>query len=330
MRDAGLRADSRAHLLAALILAAFAALVVVTSIIAFGPGSLTDTDGKFFVVMAERLPDVASGDIGITTYRMSRPLLPALAWVAGAGRAEAMLAATTAVYLAAFAGLGWATSKLTHAAAPPWRLLCAPALWLTLPNLVAEPVAVLLVLMAFMGGGVRGPLAGALAMLAKESAAVALLPLGLRALARRRWGEALGWLAAALPLGAWWVALRAWTGRWPWEDAPVGGGVTLPFAGMIEAFPEQVALARTDGAGALAWVIVSMVVALGTLAVALRGWRRDRAQLLWAAAAASALLVLSGGVDTWGNPGESLRLLLPAQVLVLVAMRAPRDAPAAR
>ena len=135
----------------------------------------------------------------------------------------------------------------------------------------------------------------------------------LRSMARRRYAEVLGWATTAVPLLLWWTWVRYRIGFWPFLDPTVGYSrpLDLPFRGFLAALwstDSEVALIVAAAAG---WVTIAFAV----WAYIVGPWFP-----LTAGALASALLAVFFGPGQASLPGEAFRVMLPAEVLVALAM----------
>jgi hypothetical protein len=282
-------------------------------------------DGQFYLLAAQ--DPLILGDahryMDVPAYRYQRILYPALAWLAAGGRPEAVPAALVAVNLGAvllgavFVGL----LAARHGRSPLWALfypLLSGLLLATLRDL-AEPVA-----MAFLAGGLYAydarrhwwaALLLALALLAKEIAAVALLALALHALAGRRSLRAfLAMCLAGAPLAAWWGYIWLQLGRLPLSGGRANFGP--PLAGMLD-YADSLWPPGGDPAHAaygLAFLAVMLASLLPAVVEFLRGLARPWGLLLILYAGLFACLTNA----VWVEPWSYARVTLPLAV-VLVA-----------
>jgi hypothetical protein len=286
-------------------------------------------DGQFFLLAAHDplILGPAHRYMDEPAYRYQRVLYPALAWLAAAGRPQALPAALVAVNLGAvllgtvFVGL----LAARHGRSPLWALfypLLSGLLLATLRDL-AEPVA-----MALLAGGLYAydgrrhgwaALCMALALLAKEIAAVALAALALHALLGRRSGRAFLLLClAGLPLAGWWGYIWLRLGELPLAGGQANFGP--PLAGMLDYAR---GLWRPGGKAAhtaygLAFLAVMLASLLAAVVEFLRGFGRP-----WGLA-----LVFYAGLfvcltdKVWVEPWSYARVTLPLAVVLAAGFAA--------
>jgi hypothetical protein len=158
----------------------------------------------------------------------------------------------------------------------------------------------------------------ALLLLARETMILAVLPLAIRELGKRRYSSALMWTATVLPLLAWWTWVRYRIGFWPFLDPTVAYSrpFDLPFLGFLALLwdPDSGTMLRAATSVGWATLIAAMWIHVA------RPWFP-----LTAGAVASALLVVFFGPGQANLPGEAFRVMLPAQVLVAIAWLCRRE-----
>jgi hypothetical protein len=260
----------------------------------------------------------AGPDTG-TAYRYGRILFPFSAWALAAGQPALLRITIPLLYIGAVMLV--ATLAATHAeeaGRPPiagLAVLLVPSAVLTLPILVPEFFVAALILLMYRLDELhrdRAALgAAALTLLARETAVLAMVPLAFRALHNRDWRDIVRWAAAVIPLLIWYVWVRVRIGVWPFDDpqVPPARALDLPVRSFLsKAWSGDAGWALMSGA-ILGWAtIVAGVIVT---------WRRRT--LLSAAGLAMAALVLVFGPAQAEWPGEAVRLMLPAQLLIAVA-----------
>ena len=268
-------------------------------------------DGRIFA---------GAGELTGTAYRYGRILFPLAAWLLAVGQRRLIPLTLPLAYIAAvllFATL--ACTRCARAGRPPiWGLaaLLVPSAFLTVPLLVPEFLIAGLVLLIYHFAETdrigHARVAAALLLLTRETAVLALAPLVLSHVRRREWDAALRWSVVTIPLLLWYVWLRVRVGVWPFLDPghPAGTALDLPLRGFLSAVWRADAGTALVLAASLGWI----TIAIGAAVVSLR-----RTALAWAALS-MALLVMVFGLGEAEFPGEAVRLMLPAQLLIAVAM----------
>jgi hypothetical protein len=195
---------------------------------------------------------------------------------------------------------------------------------LTVPLLVPEFLVAGLVLLTYHFAETnrirQARVAAALLLLTRETALLALPPLILSHVRRREWRALVGWSVVAIPLLLWYVWLRARVGVWPFLDPrhPAGRALDLPTRSFLSAVWRADAGTALVLAAGLGWV----TIAIGAAVVSSR-----RTALAWAALSMASLILLFGRGQA-ELPGEAVRLMLPAQLLIAVAALAHRSSAA--
>lgn len=273
----------------------------------------TGYDGQFYFYLAEdpflRNPETArSLD---NTFRVRRWLYPLLGHVFSGGRRGAVPVALVAINVAALATLTWLLALAAlRAGRRPWVALLPVAYagsWIPLLLDLTEPVQLVL-LAAGMLSGSAGLLLGA--ALAKETAGVALLTEGVRALADRRWGALARHSAAAAIYLGWALAVFLLVRGTHFNSLgahfldPAGA----PFLTLLKG-PSHLLTALP-------------AVLICCLACARLVQFRDGPTV---AAAAYAVLALGAGYDTWLDPAAFLRVTAGALVLIYLSWCRERD-----
>lgn len=315
----------RALVVALAVGAAFAVAAVLAAL--DDPSGFRNSDGRSF----EHVASNPFGDgrvladdpfVDGTAYRMGRVLYPLLAWVLAAGQSGLVLTTLVVVAVAGFAASVFVAAVLAQMRGRPAVLgvvvVCTPFAirWLFQPWAVAEPLVLALLLgvaWAYMTDR-RSLAIGllALAILGRESVAVVLVPLLWIEWRRVGARNAARWLLALVPYAAWvaWLGLRV--GTLPFLDpAPSRrGALGWPLMPMVDVVTAP--FGTWQGLAILAGV-VTLVVAVF---VALRSSWTPVTQMGLALSA----VVACFGPSVWGLWGEALRVMAPAQALVLLAL----------
>jgi hypothetical protein len=214
-----------------------------------------------------------------------------------------------------------ATLAATHAEEAGRRpivglaVLLVPSALLTVPILVPEFfVAALILLMYRLAETHRDRAAqgvAALILLTRETAVLALIPLAFSALRKRDWLGILRWGSAVIPLLIWYAWVRVRIGVWPFFDPG-----HLPSRALD--LPVRSFLAKAWTSDASSVLMFAAVLGWATILAAAVVARRQRTPLA-AAGLTMAGLILVFGPNQAAWPGEPVRLMLPAQLLVAVA-----------
>jgi hypothetical protein len=275
-------------------------------------------DGQHFYMFA-RSPldrDLLAATIDRPTYRLQRPLLPALTWplplAPGPQLGAALLIATLAGALGASLGVA---ALAAHFRAPMWiagLVPVIPGVWFSIRLVVADGLALALVAAA-LAASLRGRprlavLAAIAAVLAKEVTVLAFV--GLWLWRRDRPRAALALVPAAVA-GTWFVMLRLWL---PASESDIKE-FAVPFSGMINALPVWIGERQF---GAAFTVIGSMVL------VAIVVSRRRQHPLTYVAAAHLPLLASLDAV-VLEQMVNAARATLPIVVFGAVALATPPD-----
>ena len=302
--------------------AAAAVAVMIAVIIHRGHGALLRSDAEtFYRVALDPFGDgsiLAGADTG-TAYRYGRILFPLTAWFLAFGQPALLRLTIPLLYIGAVMLV--ATLAATHAEEAGRRpiaglaVLLVPSAVLTVPILVPEFFVAALILLMYRLDEIHRDRAAqgaaALVLLARETAVVALVPLMIRALYRRDWSGVVRWAAAVIPLLLWYVWVRLRVGVWPFDDpqVPPARALDLPVRSFLSKAWSGDAGWALMFAAILGWatIVAGLVVA----------WRR-RTPLSGAGLAIAAWILVFGPVQAeW--PGEAVRLMLPAQLLIAIA-----------
>lgn len=239
----------------------------------------TGYDGQFYYRLALDPANLHKTAYGITLdagFRVQRIGMPALAWLASAGRHQLLPDAIVAINLAALVVLAWLGGVIARDAGrrSAWGLLLAGywgflfSIGRDLPEVVAS---------CFLVGGLvalrknRAVLAGALfacAVLTLETTLDVVIAVGLVALVqilrhtRRPGAHDLAWALPALAFVGWQLIGWAVTGTLPMR-ADTGDNIGAPFVAPVGAVVHY--LVRISSGGSLLWLGEFFVLAVVTL-----------------------------------------------------------------
>jgi hypothetical protein len=318
-----------------LMAAAAVTAVMITVASDQGYEALLRSDGQnFYRVALDPFGDggifAGSGEYTGTAYRYGRILFPLAAWVLALGQRRLIPVTLPLAYVSGvllFATL--ACARCGRAGRPPivgLAALLVPSAFFTVPLLVPEFLIAGLVLLTYdfaEANRIRQALvAGALLLLARETAVLAFPPLILPHVRRREWRAVARWSVVAIPLLVWYMWLRARIGVWPFLDP--GHAATRALDLPMRSFLST--LWRGDAGSALAFAATLGWVTIAS-AAAVVWWRRT--SLAWAALS-MASLILAFGQGQAELPGEAVRLMLPSQLLIAVAALAHRSSATAQ
>jgi hypothetical protein len=302
-----------------------AAIVMAVVVASKGRQSLFRNDAEFFWLVAR--DPFANGAIFRPfakemgdAYRYGRVLFPFVAWVLVLGRESLVqwsLMAVDVVMFGATVALAceWAARRRADVQ-PGIAVLLVPAMWFALVLAVSEPLVFALVLTVYLLDDDEHRAAtlvvAAVLLLAREAAVVALVPLVVRDLATRGVRRTATWVVVVLPLLAWWTWVHARVGEWPFLDPSISRreALSAPFVGVVTVVRE--------GADPNQW----LAFVLGALTVVAAVWvfRTRRWFPIAHGALAFAVVIPFLGANAWRYPGEAIRLLGPAQVLIVLAV----------
>jgi hypothetical protein len=267
-------------------------------------------DGKGFA---------AVGRITEIPYRYGRMGLPLSGWLLAFGRPGLVGWTLIGVNLAALIAIpGLAALLLIEYGAPPAAaafVLVVPDLLFLYGSVVAEPLLIALLLLAFVldaRGYRRSTICViAFAILVKEIALLALVPLAWRAVRQRDWRGAAAVAAAVLPYAAWCVWVRSQLGEFPFltDTRARRGALGLPFAGIHHTLVDR-PLAGTT--------ILAMVLA--TILLCAAGAWLGRGTPIAGLAALFGLVTICLGPEALKFVGETFRVLLVPEVFGLLAL----------
>ncbi len=263
----------------------------------------------------------ALGRVSEVPYRYGRVGLPLAGWVLAFGQPHLVGSGLIAVNVVAIAAVAGLSAMLIaeyggHPATAVWVLLVPGLLPLTI-NVVAEPLLVALVLLAYLldrrGRPVPARWVMAYAILVKEIAVLALIPWAWRAIRDHDRAALEGIAATLLPYATWCVWLRLRVGEFPFfaHTSNRSDALDLPFGGVRTVVAEH----TPDYRAVVAMLLIT--VALGAAAA----WIARGTQL-GGLAAAFALPALCLGAQALRFEGEALRLLVVPQVFAVVGIAA--------
>ena len=260
--------------------------------------------------------------VGGVAYRFGRIGYPLTGWLLAFGRRDWTATTLTLVLVASFgAWIAFAAEHLRRGGRSPLLGICVlgtpfAILWFALPIGISEPMAGALLLLAFLyerDGRYRAAcVAAAVAILTRELIVVAFIPLAWRAWSDRRWAGARDWMLACVPYGAWCVWVRIRVGHFPFLDPARArrDAMALPFLGWLRTLNGPL------GRGQDFAVLIAAITVLTASLIAAQGrWTYPVTH----GALALAALVACFGSGVFALPGEALRVMAPAQVLLLIA-----------
>lgn len=316
----------RLALASTLVAGVVMAVIVATD----GQKSLFRNDAEFYWLVAvdpfgEGRVFIPFADEMGRAYRYGRILFPALGWLLAGGRDSLVPWMLMAIDVAAFGATVGLAARLCARRGVPERglsVLLVPAMWFAIVLAVSEPLVFALVLgiyLLWLAGRRRPALVVAtLLLLAREAAIVALVPLVIRDVRERGAAILAAWALVPVPLLAWWTYVRVQVGEWPFMDESISRreALAVPFSGVVTIINEG-----ADADHVFAFVLGALTVAAGVWVFRRRQW--------WPVshgALAFSLLLLVLGPNAWRYPGEAMRLMGPAQLLIVLAAAAHRPA----
>jgi hypothetical protein len=264
--------------------------------------------GKSFVAVGRTLE---------IPYRYGRIGLPFASWLLSAGRPRLVPWWLIVIHLAAIAAIpGLAAALLDSYGAPALGgavALASPGLLLIHDYVYAEPLLIALVLFGFNLEARNRPRAAlgvlAYAVLVKEIAALALIPLVWRALRRRDLWSAAAGASALVPYAAWSVWLRFRVGEFPFHNHTVSEAFGWPGVGIHQALaqgtPDHV-------------VVLSMV--FSTIVLCAVGAYVARQVPIGGLSAMLAIVTGCLGLNALVFESETMRLLTVPQVFALLCL----------
>jgi hypothetical protein len=311
---------------------AIVAILIVGAVMSHGYESILGSDAQHFFRVAtdpfgtgDAMSGTGAG--GGTAYRYGRILFPLLAWFLALGQPAWIAYTLPIVYLAGIwlvAAVGCEWCREAGQPVPAGLLIfLLPSVFYLMPLLVPEFLITGLLLVCYrfvLHGRIRAAqVTSAFLLLARETAVLALIPLAFTAIRQRRYRDAAGWALALLPLLVWWTWLRARMGVWPCFDPANVANRPLdwPFRGFLAAVwssPSDAGLLLTAATG---WITLAYAV-----------WMQVRfPSLLSAGALSLSLLIIVFGSGQAQLPLEAQRLMIPMQMLLVLAWVTGRGAP---
>jgi hypothetical protein len=265
-------------------------------------------------------------------YRYGRMGLPLLAWLLAFGQPALVGWTLIGINLVALTAIpGLAAIFLDESGASPSAaafILVLPAFVVLYGNVFADPLLLALLLIVYVLDAHsyrRSSLVVlAYAVLVKEIALLALIPLLWRAVRRRDWCGAVAIATTLLPYAVWCAWLRWRVGALPFlaKTEARRGARGLPFDGIYHALVHPTANET---------LLVAIVMA--TIVLAGIGAWLSRETPIGGLAAVYAFVTLCLGPEALRLFGEGLRVLLVPQVFGILALtvglraRAPATAP---
>jgi hypothetical protein len=303
----------------ALIAALFAAGIILASSRGH-VGAMTYGDGLIYRYVAQNFaqPPAEVHPVVVergTSLRYGRVGLPAVIWVASAGRPEAMRYTQPVVIVLSAAAAGAAAALLMPGAGgfAPILLFLAPGFSIGVAGGFAEVLAVALglwaVVLAERGRWPAATAALAGAILTRENAGAILLGILVWYVFIRREKRALVLLLSLVPVGIWYAFIDARYGHIPILD-PYLRVATDTIAPPFIAVWRSLTSAPAGPAFMAAIHVVLMLLAFAL-------WRRS---VFGAIAAAAGLQVLSAGRFSWHFAGEAARAFTFLQLFLILAI----------
>lgn len=299
--------------------AASAAVLVGALAARFGWDNFFRADGISFLMVARHITGDTLG-AGDNAYRYGRVFYPFAGLVVAGGHEVWLRWSLPLVNCLAFgasvAFAGELAASSQRAVRHGLIVLAIPALWFCLGVAWSESLLVAL-LLGFAVCHIQGrevPAAGclALAVLTKETAALALVPLCLDALRRRDWRALAVRTTAGLVPVMWWTWTRVRLGEWPFLASTPSRteAVTFPLGGLVD-------LVRIDGVTTASSIEIALVIGVAVAGVVL--WARRPCSVLAGSAALMGVFALFLGVHVLIFFGDTLRVLSPALAMVYAA-----------
>ena len=195
--------------------------------------------------------------------------------------------------------------------ATPWALL-----WFVIPDIVSEPMAGALVLLAYLyerDGRHRGARVTAVfAILTRELMIVAFIPLAWRAWKERGWAGVRDWALVLVPYLVWITWVRFRVGQFPFLDPSSSrrGAFAAPLTGWYRTMAGPL----DNGQG---WAV--LIGAVDSRRRRAGGPARQLAVPVTHGAVVLTVLSLCYGVAVFAFPGEGIRVMAPTQMLLLIA-----------
>ena len=314
--------DRRSPLISAACLGAVLAAVMILAYSGGRVAKMTSGDGLFYRYVATHL-DSGTNDLDPIvaargpSLRYGRIALPAMIWVLSAGRPGAMPYTQPLIMVAAAAAIAAAARKLFPDRSPLVAVVPFVAVGLTLAIAggYTEAVAVAFAAWALIAANeerwVASSVLVALAMLARENAAVVLLGLGAWCVYRKQWRPLIVLACSIIPVAIWHAIVAARFGHLPLADPYLWSGAQtarIPFVSLVRGFYDF-------SAGATLAAAVHLVAGIA----AVRLLVKQRTVLTFLAAAA-ALQLAAVPLLNWQYAGDTFRLFSFLEVFTLLAV----------
>jgi len=299
--------------------------LVVYAIISHGYGWVLRSDGQHYYRVATDPFGNGSAFAGAqpgagTAYRYGRILYPLGAWILALGNPDWVRYSLPLVYVCGVWLAATLACELCRLAGKPaihgLFSLAVPGTFVISPILVPELFITGLILLVYrfvLANRVRdAQITAAFLLLARETAVLAVIPLALASLMNRRYVVALRWAGTGIPLALWWGWVRLRVGLWPFLD-PVNSynrPLDLPFRGF---------LAMIWHSGADTSLVIASLAGWLTIATALWVLIVVRSFPIASGAAWMASLIVFFGPGQATLPGEAFRLMMPVQILIVLA-----------
>jgi hypothetical protein len=261
----------------------------------------------------------ALAEAGEAPYRYGRIGMPLLAWLLGLGRPGAVEWTLGALHQLGLVAIPFLAATLLDGYGAPAiggaAVLAVPGLLAIYDRPYVEPflIAILLLAVIALTKGRRrwAWCLVAAAILTKETAAIALVPLIWHELRMRKPREAAVWAGAVMPYAVWagWVRVRV--GEFPFlaKTPARAGALAFPGVGihdvLVQKSPDHV-------------IVVVMVLA--TIAIGLAAAWTARPFVGAGFAAVFALFAACFGANALRYEGDTLRLLALPQVFALLCL----------
>jgi hypothetical protein len=324
-----LETDRRSALSLAVVLSGAAAVAVIVlaarQVVTQGENQFfASGDPKFFLLTTRDLFGTGHSFVGLGAatdipYRYGRMGLPLLAWLLAFGQPGLVGWTLIGLNLAALTAIpGLAALLLAeHRGAPIGAALIfvLPPFVLLYGSVVSDPLLIALLLLAYLldARGHRRPalVVIAYAILVKEVAILALVPLAWRAIRERDRRMTLAIASTILPYAAWCGWLRWRVGALPFLATTVSrkGALGMPFAGLRHEWVHR----PPDSA-----VILTLTIAV--IAFGAAGAWAARGNQIGALAAIYTLMAVCLGPRGLRFIGEVPRVLLLPEVFGLLAL----------
>jgi hypothetical protein len=298
--------------------AAFAVVIILASS-GGDVDRMTFGDGRLIRAVAQ---DLDADNPGIQSViassgaalRYGRIALPAALWTLSAGNASAMRYVQPLIMVLCAAGIAMAGRAIVRGGSVVTAMapFLAVGLSVSIAGGFAEPLSIVLALWAIVlvqrQRYVPAALLFAASMLARENAAAVLIGLALWEFFHGRRRGAFVLIGAGAPVVAWHLVVADRFGHLPLRDPWLvdTGALGVPVINVLRALGEV-------GSGGVVLIVAHLIVAVGAMWM----WRSS---IFGAAAAASALPILSVGTFTWRYLGDAARLTAFLEVLFIIAI----------